>query len=300
MTNDKSQMANLKSYIQLFVPPIYYKVKKRLFPKKEPQIYPLPKIKPLGDKVIVIGNGPSLNKTMELYGDIVRNTPCVMVNFSANTPMFEDIKPKYYLMADPGFLEDNYVVEAKRALIKALCDKTDWPMTIIMPDFLRAWEGSKELHQNSNITLLFYNNRWKAVPNEKLFEAWDNNETDPPGQTILNTALWLSIYIGYKETYLIGADTSFIQDIYVGQKDNVLYTLDRHFYNNEDVCPEDVEPEKHGRPFGMTMEQLLNAVHIMFQSYNKLRGYAEWKSVKIYNASEYSMIDCFERKRLNE
>lgn len=103
---------------------------------------------------------------------------------------------------------------------------------------------------------------------------------------------------GYKETYLIGADTSFIQDIYVGQKDNVLYTVDTHFYKNKDVYDCDFEPEKHGRKFGMDMEKFLDSVYKMFQSYKELRQYADWKMVKVYNASEYSLIDCFERKKL--
>ena len=290
----------IKEFIRLFVPPVYYKVKKRLFPREEPKIYPLPKLQPQGDKLIIIGNGPSLNQSMKLYGDIICSTPCVMVNFSARAPLFDQIKPKYYVMADPGFLDDKYVLEAKRALIKAMCEKTNWAMSVILPDFLQTWEGCDELQKNSNITLLFYNNKWKNVHSKQLFEAWDNNTVNPPAQTVLNTAIWLSIYCGYKETYLIGADTSFIQDIYVGQKDNVLYTIDRHFYDNQEVCPQDIDPKKNGRPFGMTMEQLLDAMHTMYEDYKTLKAYADWKGVKIYNASEYSMIDCFERKKLSE
>ena len=292
-------MMTAKEFIQLFVPPIYYKVKKRLFPKKQPVHHPLPKVEHSKQRMVIIGTGPSLNKTLELYEQQLHEADCMMVNFSARTPLFEQIRPAYYLMVDPGFLDEDDI-DVTNALIDDLRAKTSWPMTVIMPDLLKVWDKSKELLLNGNINILYYNNKWSNIPQEKLFEAWDKNIIDPPAQTVLNAAIWLSVYWGYKETYIVGADTSFIQDIYVGQKDNILYTMDRHYYDNDEVFPQDVEPEKQGRPFGMTMERLLNAVYTMFKSYRELRGYAEWKGVKIYNASEYSMIDCFERKKLNE
>ena len=293
-------MINLKSYIQLFVPPIYYRAKKRLFPKKQPQIHPLPKLEHDRQRMVVIGNGPSLIKTVELYEQQLHEADCVMVNFSARTPLFEQIKPKYYLMVDPGFINNHSIEESVRALVSDLTNKTSWPMTIIMPDSLQSWNSCAELQTNKNISILFYNNKGGNVSKNKLYEVLDEYLVGPPAQTVLNAAIWLSVYWEYKETYIVGADTSFIQDIYVGQENNVLYTVDRHYYNNQEVCPEQIEPEKNGHPFGMDMEHLLDAVHTMYVDYKTLKAYAEWKGVKIYNASEYSMIDCFERKKLNE
>lgn len=287
-----------KEFIRLFVPPIYYKAKKRLIPKKHLIYSPLPKVEHEKNRMVVIGNGPSLNKTVELYEKQLHEADCVMVNFSASTPLFEQICPRYYMMADPGFLHSEEDREAMNALLKALKEKTAWPMTIILPDFLRAWKESAILQENEYITILYYNNSSQKINDDKLFQALDENRVGPPAQTVLNAAVWLSIYWGYQETYIVGADMSYLKDVYVGQKDNVVYTIDRHFYNNNEVCPEKIEPEKGGHKLGMTMEQLFDAVHIMFQSYRQLRGYAEWKGLKLYNASEYSMIDCLERKKL--
>lgn len=288
----------VKQFIRLFVPPIYYKVKHAICDSKAPIIHSLPKIEHANEKLVIIGNGPSLNKTVELYGEQLKNSDCIMVNFSARTPFYEQIKPKYYIIADPGFITEDSVRQSINGLVSDLCCKTTWPMYLILPDSLKSWDGCAKLAESNNINLLFYNNRSVEVPSSKLFEAWDENSIAPPAQTVLNAAIWLSIYFGYKETYIVGADTSFIKDIYVGQKDNVLYTIDSHFYDNQTVCPDEIEPEKGGRKFGMNMEQILDAVHIMFQSYYQLQKYAEWKGVKIFNASEYSMIDCFERKKL--
>jgi hypothetical protein len=96
---------------------------------------------------------------------------------------------------------------------------------------------------------------------------------------------------------LVGADTSFPTSVYVGQKDNIVYTVDPHFYEN-DIHLQMSEPERKGRPYGMTMEQYMDMCHMVFYEYNLLGRYAQWKGVKVYNASEYSLIDCFERKKL--
>ena len=236
---------------------------------------------------------------MELYGDVVCETPCMMVNFAANTELYERIRPSVYLLVDPAWY--NPSDEQKQSIyacIDAIVQKTSWQMKIIMPHCAIGCFATEKFKENSNLEVLYYEDGWQITERMTQFEAWDKNLVSPPGQTVLNTAVWLSIYWGYQETYLIGADTSFIQDIYVGQKDNVLYTVDTHFYKNKDVYDCDFEPEKHGRKFGMDMEKFLDSVYKMFQSYKELRQYADWKMVKVYNASEYSLIDCFERKKL--
>lgn len=290
-----------KEFIQLFVPPIYYKVKQRLFPKKQPKINPLPKVAHENQRAIVIGNGPSLNITMELYKLQVLEADCIMVNESCMTPLFDTIKPVAYVLVDPVYFEEEknkHYLQTRIDVTNALVSKTTWPLKIIMPRAARGGYMTEHFKENPNIEVLYYENNRSLPQGMSLNEALDKNLIDPPGQTVLNTALWVALYWGYQETYLIGADTSFIQDIYVGQKDNVLYTIDTHFFKNEDVYDFDFEPEKHGRPFGMDMEKLLMSVHKMFEDYKILKIYANWKGVKVYNACEYSMIDCYERKKL--
>lgn len=289
-----------KEFIQLFVPPIYYKVKRRLFQKPEQEWHPLPQLEEKGDRLIIIGNGPSLNKSMELYGDVIKQSECLMVNHSASTDLFEYLRPSFYLLVDPAWIYPESSTHKKAIIntLNAIVTKVSWQMSIVMPRNAIGGYAEKLFKTNSNIKVLFYDNHYLRPKNMSQYEAWDKNIICPPAQTVLNTAVWLSIYWGYQETYLIGADTSFIQDIYVGQKDNVLYTVDTHFYKNKDVYDCDFEPEKHGRKFGMDMEKFLDSVYKMFQSYKELRQYADWKMVKVYNASEYSLIDCFERKKL--
>lgn len=285
---------SLRDFIQLFVPPIYYKVKKRLFSKKRPMHHPLPKLEHEKKRMVVIGNGPSLQKTVELYEQQLHDADCVMVNFSACTALFEKIKPAYYVMTAPDWPQNKDV----RKCIEAIITKTTWPMEVVLSKELRSWWAIEEFMQNKNITVLCDGGVWHPMPDKDLFPALDENRVCPPSYTVLTYCIYMSIYWGYEETYLVGADTSFLKDMYVGQKDNVLYTIDSHFYNNADVNTRELESEFKGIPFGCTMEQKLYELYMVFYEYNMLNRYAQWKGVKVYNASEFSMIDCFERKKL--
>lgn len=289
-----------KEFIQLFVPPIFYKTKKRLFPKPKPMRYPLPKMKPLGDKMIVIGNGPSLNKTMEFYGDIIRNTPCMMVNESCLSPLYETIKPVVYFLVDPVYFDEEnnkHYLQTRLDVTEALVSKTNWPTKIIMPSVAKGCYMTEQFQYNQNLEVLYFENCWQMPDGLTQFEAWDTNLVAPPGQTVLNTAIWLSIYWGYEETYLIGADTSFLADIRVDQETNVLYTVDTHFYSNEEVY-DFYDSKQQRRPVGTKLHEELFSIGTAIQSYWDLRGYADWKGVNVYNASEYSWIDAFERRKL--
>lgn len=288
-----------KEFVQLFIPPVFHKVKKCLFPKKEPPHHPLPKIEHCKQRMVVIGTGPSLNKTIELYEQQLHEADCMMVNFSAMTPLFERLRPAYYIMMDPGWIiKGRSDDESIRNCINAIVTKTKWPMTIVLPSSFNDWWAVDEFRKNENITALFDGGSWRLLQGEALFKAFDENRVCPPTYTVLTYGLYLSLYWNYEETYLVGADTSFLKDMYVGQNDNILYTIDSHYYENQDVCPEEIEPEKHGHPFGRNMETELYELYMMFYEYRLMNKYAKWKGLKLYNASEFSMIDCLERKKL--
>lgn len=289
----------IKDFIRLFVPPIYYKIKHRMRKTRELPIRPLPKAEHENQRMVVIGNGPSLNKTLELYEKEIHEADCMMVNFSASTPLFECLRPAYYIMMDPGWIRENPLIEESiRNCINAIVIKTQWPMTIVLPATFQSWWAIDEFKKNPQLSVLFDESNWCPLPDEQLFKAFDENRVCPPTYTVLTYGIYLSLYWNYAETYLVGADTSFLKDMYVGQKDNVLYTIDSHYYENHEVCPEDIEPEKHGHPFGRNMETELYELYMMFYEYRLMNKYAKWKGLELYNASEFSMIDCLERKKL--
>lgn len=57
-----------------------------------------------GKRIIVMGNGPSLNDTIASHLPLLKSTPAMSVNFAALAPVFFEIRPRYYVLADPLFL----------------------------------------------------------------------------------------------------------------------------------------------------------------------------------------------------
>ena len=288
---------------QLFIPPIYYKIKNRLRMRNQPIGDPLPMRERKGDKMIIIGNGPSLNKSLEKYKDVICNTECIAVNFFASTDMFKVVRPAVYLLNDNAFFDiPENLKSSVDKLLTNIVDNTNWEMTVVLPCTEKKAKLIEILSHNPYIKIIYFNYVIKQITDiTKRNKAWDNNSIAPPEATVLNVAVWLSLYWGYPETYLIGADTSWIEDLKVDQDTNQLYTIDRHFYNNSDVYNEKnlINSDEHKRILPNSIYEELRSITACFKNYEDLENYAKWKGLKVYNASEYSLIDAFERKKID-
>ena len=293
---------SFKEIAKQFIPPIFLSVTNCFHKKgKNEIINTLPKNDVVGDRLIVIGNGPSLNTSFDKYEKVLCVTDCLMVNESAMSPLYVAIKPSIYMLIDPKFYMDKGYESYRKtleSLAKALVEKTTWKMTLVMPHSSAHSYIVEQLKQNTNISELFFHNGLVKPKDMSMFDAWDKNLVCPPAQTVLNAAVWLSIYWGYKETYLIGADTSWHAQLQMDQETNELYTEDTHFFDNGAVYGKLYDTKKNRRPIKTRLHEELLAEATALKSYWDLREYADWKRVKIYNASECSWIDAFERKKL--
>lgn len=293
---------NVKQIIRLFLPPIYYKAKEKICPAKENiDDSPLPKINKNTNRVIIIGNGPSLNETVEKYKDEIVKYDRICVNYFASSGLYEVLKPNIYVFADPAFfwVPENQV-NSMKVLFDNIVNKTTWPLHVFIPSGAKEAPTLLEFKKNKNITIDFYNSTNQDVGKMSKFEAWDKNLIAPPAQNVLNVCIYLSLFWNYKETYIIGADSSFLEDIRVDQETNELFSIDSHFYKQSQVYSDTKLFDKsRGRiRSDWKLHELIHAYARMFEYYYELKEYADYKGLKVYNASEYSWINCFERKKL--
>ena len=293
----------IKKILKLFLPPIVFKARE-LFKYKSVnnQFYiqqsPLPQLEHHSEKMVIIGNGPSLNDSILKYKDEILKNDITAVNFFASSELFEQLRPNVYVFADPAIFEAPiHLNDSIESLLMNLLLKTVWEMHVIVPSSAKDSIFVSKLRSNKHIAVDFYNNTNQNVGSMSKFEAWDNNLIAPPAQTVLNVALYLSLFWNYKEVYLIGADSSFFEDLRVDQNTNEIFTIDKHFYNNQSVLSK--FDAKRGRPMtGWSLHELIYAYGRMFEGYSDLKEYANYKGLKVYNASEYSWINVFERKKL--
>ena len=82
------------------------------------------------DELLILANGPSLNRTVEDSTDFIKGKTLLAVNFCVSSPMFECLRPELYLIADPLF----WIVPEKRIqLFKTMAEKTTWDMNFFVP-----------------------------------------------------------------------------------------------------------------------------------------------------------------------
>ncbi len=291
----------LKDLILLLTPPAFIILKDKLLNSKRPKESNPSTIKNIekkSDVLIVIGNGPSLNDTIKEHKEEIINKDCVVVNSFCNTVYYEELKPNYYLLADPAYFGDVEKFDTRlKNLVTGTWDailrKTTWDINLIVPSYAKGSAIIGAISNNSHISVYFYNIKDLRCNKMNKFEAWDLNLIPPPAQTCLNTCVWLGICLRFKSVYLIGADTTWLELLHVDQETNEVYTIDSHFYGKKkDILYSDVEgkiPQK--------LHDELNCISWALKRYWDLKDYAEYAGVKIYNASKYSLIDAFERKK---
>lgn len=288
------------------VPPIFLDIWRK-YKAKKPLLYPkspLLEQNKQGQALILMGNGPSFAQTAEKYEKEILSHDRLVVNYFAMSDYFERFKPNYYLMVDPyHFNEDSPQKLSVEKLITRLIEKTTWPMQVCVPISAKDSNIVKRLRDNNpNISLIYFETTPRRAYYRNKYELWDKNYTMPYAQNSMNVGLYLSLFWGYSETYLVGIDMTALEELRVDQKSNELFSIDTHFYDNKKVCEDKgVYDEKSRRILSKewTLHEYLYAYALVLEGFYELGKYAEYKGLKVYNACEYSWVNYFERKKLH-
>ncbi len=252
--------------------------------------------------LLILGNGPSLQTSLTKLDKDKNDYDCVAVNSFATTSSYEVIKPNMYILADTAyFLRKEDLLERVQNVVDSLADclvkKTTWELSLFVPNYGEKSEFIRKVKTNPFIKVYYFNMHDHFIPIGKgmKYYLWDKNWNAFAGQTVLNTCVNLGIVLKYKEIYLVGADTSWHENLRIEQDNNKLYTIDKHFYGDRKVYV-------YADPYGKIPERLdreLISVSKALSLYWELKEYADTRNVRIYNASEYSDIDAFPRMSLD-
>jgi Protein of unknown function DUF115. len=245
----------------------------------------------------ILGNGPSLSKDLIDNSDRLKLSELVVVNFFAKSDIYQQLKPRFYLLADSGFYSDNNAeyVQKNIELFNDINTKTTWEIFLLIP-----YKGVKYitpyLCSNSNIHIIGYNN----VSSKNTFFWFDKIVHDKQlaifsGMNVVSVASYIAIIIGFKEINLLGVDHSWFKNYNIGD-DNSIYINEEHFYENtkENIIPVVAINPKTNKIY--KLHELLMCEVVTFETYHMIEKYAQYKNVKIYNRCSYSYIDAFERK----
>ena len=205
------------------------------------------------------------------------------VNFFYKSPYFQELKPSYYVLADPFFFSDEQLM----LILDAVC----WPMTLYVP--YRYWKTVRLMRMcpNKHIQVIPYHTG--HYMGFDCFRTWiyKHGLSMPVAQNVLIPCIFNAINMGYKTIKLYGADHSWTETIRVNSSNEVCL-VDSHFYDNSAMS---LKPWKKLTGETYLMHEVLRDLAQMFDSYHYVRKYADQVGCKIINCTKNSFIDAFER-----
>lgn len=237
--------------------------------------------------IVILGNGPSLNDTVTSATDFLATHDLLAVNFAASTPLFNQLRPNYYLLADPHFfkaLDQPNVAKMWEAIANV-----DWDMHLFVP----VNAVMPPLPANSKLTISRYN----TTPVEG-FASIENllyrSATGMPRpRNVLIPSIMAAIGMGYKHIYLAGADHSWTRTLSVDDNNNVV-SIQPHFYKEDDREVQRSRTEYMHYP----LHTIMYSFYVAFKSYFTIARYASHRGIEVINITPGSFIDAFPRQKV--
>ncbi|MEK0421403.1 MAG: hypothetical protein RLZZ161_1254 [Bacteroidota bacterium] len=263
----------------------------------------------------VLGNGPSLSKLLERTPDFFDKKHVCVVNGFAATDVYQKIQPKSYFIKDGLFFwidegefndpentwrekkssgEKNGVIMVANT-IKAMKEKTRWPMYLYVPVWAKDSILVREISQNSHIKLVYFNNikvdgyRWFLY--KFVFPRGLGN---PQFMNVVQMALFQKINEGFSKIFISGVNANFHQYLEVGD-DNLVYMVHHHFYDKAHAKTIISDRDKFGNYVAQPLWKQFDNLKKLFYGFSQVKLYADYKNCKIINTSKESFIDAFER-----
>ncbi|MGI9544563.1 MAG: hypothetical protein ACR2MX_14980 [Cyclobacteriaceae bacterium] len=254
---------------------------------------------------VILGNGPSLNDTLEKCPDFLEGRALFAVNFFARTSAFEKLQPKYYVICSPEYFvgeQKKEWVEDRLKTFKILAESTRWELHLFVPTLAKKnKEWQRILETNTNIKIFYFNNTPVEGPPAFRHFLFRKNLGMPRPHNVLIPSIFLALNLEFKKIYLAGADHSWTREISVNDQNQVLIGQ-KHFYDAE-TTQETLGKNKPAAQAmylgGTNQTRKLHEVLIKFvrsfQSYWVLKSYAASLDASIINITPGSYIDAFER-----
>ena len=233
---------------------------------------------------IIIGNGPSANILFEGNRNFIENKDVFVVNLFCLSKYFLEIKPLYYVVADPDFFRehDNDELKIQTNELGLILNSITWPMFLFVP----ARSISSEFCKS------FFNPYLKVVPFNttpirgfKFVEYFffKSNLGMPVPESVIIASIFLAINSDYNVINLFGVEHSWIKNLRVSRDNEVYVGLD-HFYEGSDRTDE----KRKVSHFLLSQYRLFNS-HLQLQEYSINIG------KRIINHTKDSFIDAYEK-----
>lgn len=237
----------------------------------------------------ILGNGKSLNEN-EFSHDSC--TEYMVVNRHVLSDTYGEIRPLYYVLADPFFFTNS----AGQDILQKINDQTSWKMYLFVPYGIKTKKHAQEIITNPNIVLQYYNAFGCTKPKQWAYFLYNHRLAMPSVQNVLAACIMLGIYMRFSRIELYGVEHSWTKFLFVGE-DNQVYLENPHFFDKDKKI--EARPMKDIQlmdeyPLYMALENYAQ----MFKSYWEIKRYLSHSKlpIDIINKTKGSFIDAFRRE----
>lgn len=236
-----------------------------------------------GKRCFILGNGPSLNleKLSLLEDEFVFS-----VNQISRHKEFKHIKPNYHFWADPVFFNitkdkpEDIELLASFKNVKTKENNPQCFFPIEAKGFIKEFNLDKELNVNYfKSRLMIYDNFDDEIEFDKLIPGYF---------TVVQWAISMAIYMGFKEIYLLGCDTTTIVT-----KINMALNMGESQYAYEVSQNEKKRMEKAINTHSMEVQMRVESE--VLKGYRILNEVAAKKGIKMFNCSKTTIVDSIQR-----
>lgn len=240
----------------------------------------------LGKRCFILGNGPSLN-TVDFKS--LENEYVFTVNQLMRRHDFKDLKTNFHVWSDFNFFDEDSINPEFLSVMLSLNTEDNTPECFVPADFMdfaRKYKLEDNLHMNYfKIKLNMY---------EGFNEYVDYSKVIPGQSSVVVFAIFLAIYMGFKEIYLLGCDTT---GIVVSIK-SIINKNDEEDYAYQISDAEQKRMtslyQKHSiEGYAKSFWQLLCSYRIVYK-------YCQKRDIKLINCSSTTVIDSIPRKKLED
>lgn len=242
-----------------------------------------------GKRCFILGNGPSL-KDVNLAD--LKDEYVFTVNQLTRRPDFAELNTNFHLWSDFNFfdLDMNKAEDAEiLQVMKSVNTNGNKPLCFFPADmrgFARKYGLDKELNINYfKIRLRFYEGFRQSVRFTRFIPAMS---------TVVHFAIFLAIYMGFTQIYLLGCDTTGI----VVQIKSSLENNDENDYSYE--LSENEKKRMHNLLVKNGIEGYARSFWHILVSYRVLFRYCKKRNIELYNCSSQTVIDTIPRIKLSD
>lgn len=161
--------------------------------------------------------------------------------------------------------------------------EVDWKMVLLVPYRFRKSQLFKKV-SSDYVNIKFYNDTPVKGFKSIMHFFYKNNLGMPISESVIISAIFIAINLKFNVINLFGVDQSWLKAVIVSEKNIVSIGFD-HFNG-----------EKSRVEIKTNLTEFLWSQARLFNSHQRLNGYAEAVSVKIINMSKNSYIDSYVKK----